>query len=207
MADITTICNQALAAVGTRTTIASIAEASNEARQCLLQYDSTRRFVLRSAYWGFARSYTQLALEKTRYGLPETPPNQPPATSAWNPQWEPPPPWLYSYRVPTSALAVRYLIPNSASEQPPIPFFGTPTLSQYPEWGHGPMPKFEIANSGSLGPTTDPTMTQRKVLLTNQPQAVACVTGDIQDTDMFDESFTRAFVQGLGRKHLLGIDR
>jgi hypothetical protein len=51
----TSICNRALNAIGTRSTIASLGEESNEARQCNILYASTRDSLLTMAAWNFAR--------------------------------------------------------------------------------------------------------------------------------------------------------
>lgn len=193
MADVTSICNQALAAVGTRTSITSIGEQSNEARQCLLQYDPTRRHLLRSAHWGFARAYVAPALLLARYGTPENPgPGKP--DYRWDAQQEPPPPWLYAYYVPSDSLAVRYIVPASATEistTPPI--FGTPSSTFWPENWMGPMVKFEISTVFA----GDKIVQGQTVLLTNMPRAIICYTRDVENPNLFDESFTRAFVQGL----------
>ena len=177
MADITSICNQALGAVGTRSSIASINEASNEARACLLQYDTTRKQLLRAAHWGFARSYKDLAVFKARYGTPENP----------GPVLQPEPPqaWHYAYFYPADCLAVRYLqsFADSGVISPPI--FST-TVMSYPADYASPTIKFEIASVDG-----------QTVILANYGKATACYTRDITDPSRFDESFTRALVQGL----------
>jgi len=58
--------------------------------------------------------------------------------------------------------------------------------------GFSPMPKYEMA-TGSAALSTVP----KNVLLTNVSQAIMCYTKDITDPTLFDESFSRAFVQGL----------
>lgn len=55
----------------------------------------------------------------------------------------------------------------------------------------GPMTKFEMATTPGSGIGGFP------VILSNMPQAIACYTSDVGDPNAFDESFTRAFVQGL----------
>jgi len=179
MADITSICNQALGAVGTRSSIASINEASNEARACLLQYDTTRKHLLRAAHWGFARAYQNLAVYKARSGTPENP--SPPTLTS-----EPPQPWHYVYNLPQDNLAIRYLqsFADGGTISPPI--FSSTTLMSYPADYSGPTIKFELA-----------TVDGRTVILTNYSKTSACYTKDITDPSYFDESFTRALVQGL----------
>ena len=192
MADITSICNQALAAVGTRSSIASINEASNEARACLLQYDPTRKHLLRAAHWNFARAYSKFQLMRAQRSTPEALVIPGGYASGWDERIEPAPPWLYAYAVPSTCLAVRYLIPDTESGNPAIPFFGTPS-NVSPGFPIGPMPKFELSHGYSpLHPEA-----KMNFLLTNYPRPVMCFTADITDPLFFDESFSRALVQAL----------
>lgn len=193
MADVTSLCNQALAAIGTRTTISSIAEQSNEARQCLVQFEPTRLQLLRAAHWGFARSYGSLVLLRARAGTPErgnSPPDYPPPT-VLHISTEPPPPWLYTYEMPPWALAIRYILPWSGQGNISPPIFGTTAFDTSSGGWQGPMVKFEIATipRGS-GPSWI------TCINTNQSQAVACATFNM-DASQFDASFARAFVQAL----------
>lgn len=55
------ICNLALSKAGTKSTISSFTEDSNEARQCALVYDDAVDFVLRKHTWGFAQKRVILA--------------------------------------------------------------------------------------------------------------------------------------------------
>jgi hypothetical protein len=190
MVDVTSICNQALAAIGTRTSISSIAEESNEARQCLLQYEPTKRHLLRAAHWGFARAYTNPALIKARYGTPENP-LSPPADYTWSPSsLEPPPPWVYAYSLASPhILAVRYILPGSVTGVISPPLFGTQGPG-WPEAWMGPMVKFETATITHDG-------APEYCMLTNMPRALICYTTDVDDPNQFDESFLRAFVQAF----------
>lgn len=193
MADITSLCNQALAAVGTRQAIASINEASNEARACLLQYDPTRKHLLRAAHWGFARVYAKFPVLRAHRSTPEAlTPVGGGYWTGWDERYEPPPPWLYAYTVPGDCLAMRYIIPSPERGAPAVPFFSSP-MEQHPGMGFSPMPKFELAQS------TPPlnTFSKVNVLLTNFSQAIMCYTTDVTDSMLFDEGFSRAFVQGL----------
>lgn len=58
----TIICNLALSAIGTRSTITSLTEASAEAQTCALHYVNVRNELLRDANWNFARKQINLAL-------------------------------------------------------------------------------------------------------------------------------------------------
>src|SRR5258708_25919710 len=96
MASEVTICNRALQAIGTRTTIASLTEDSVEARNCNLIYADTRDEVLQMAYWNFAQKTAYLALLKS---APGTPTNASSAAIQWSAAF-PAPPWLYEYAYP-----------------------------------------------------------------------------------------------------------
>jgi hypothetical protein len=192
MTDVTSLCNQALAVVGTRSTISSISEASNEARACLLAFEPTRKQLLRAAHWGFARAYNAFPLILANRNTPEA--LFPPANYApgWDARWEPPPPWLYGYKYPTGVIAIRYIVPLPDATQPAIPFTSAPN-SFVPSANSGPMPKFEISVNMEPGSSTQKT----GVILTNVRKAVFCYTDDTADVTLFDESFNRAFVQAL----------
>jgi hypothetical protein len=56
------ICNMALSRIGVTQPIASLAEASNEARICSLWYDLCRKSILRAFQWKFARKISPLQL-------------------------------------------------------------------------------------------------------------------------------------------------
>ncbi|MBX3502795.1 MAG: hypothetical protein KF889_25400 [Alphaproteobacteria bacterium] len=62
MASIVAICNLALSRLGTRDTIASLDEASVEARICKANYTQVRDELLREFDWNFARRVETLAL-------------------------------------------------------------------------------------------------------------------------------------------------
>lgn len=203
MADVTSICNQALAAVGTRSTISSIAEASNEARACLTQYEPTKRHLLRSAHWGFARDYMILPLMKAHRSTPAY--SQPPTEvlkPGWDPRFEPPPPWLYAYRLDSAMLAIRYIVPQSpdsfsGASSNGVPMFGTASSVFDASLFLGPAVKFELANIDDFLVFPAGQKLPFNALLTNMPRAIACYTKDVTDPNFFDESFLRAFVQGL----------
>lgn len=196
MADITSICNQALAAIGTRTTISSINEASNEARQCLLQYEPTRRHLLRAAHWGFAKEIVYLAVVKAHRSTPGFRHTANVAAGAWDQRFEPPPPWLYAYSLNTEILAVRYILPATMEGTISPPIFGTNAISYDQANSMGPMVKFE---TGILVDYSEQWVFRGflPVLLTNMPQALVCFTRNVTDPNFFDESFLRAFVQAL----------
>jgi len=82
----TDICNLALARLGSRFTIASLAEDSAEARVANLIYDQSLNVTLRRHPWNFATARAALALSGTA-----------------------PQDWSYSYALPADCLHARYL--------------------------------------------------------------------------------------------------
>lgn len=83
----TDICNMALAYIA-KGRIASMEEQTEQARQCKLFYDTTKKDLLRNYTWGFAKRITKLA-ELT--------------------QTEPSPYWTHIYAYPQKCVAVRKL--------------------------------------------------------------------------------------------------
>jgi hypothetical protein len=138
------VCQRALADIGTRSTVTSVAppDGSQEAFYCNLYYNNVRDHILRAANWNFSKLTLQLALWKA---LPGTPENPTAATiSGWSTSY-PAPPWTYSYFYPGDCLRARALIgqPQQVPMAPPI-FSGSagtnPPISQ-----RLPMARFEIA--------------------------------------------------------------
>lgn len=83
----TDIANLALSIAGSTVTIASLDEKSVAGRQCKLWYDFTRRQVLESHNWGFARKRKALA------GHGEDPPAE----------------WTYRYQYPADCIKARLI--------------------------------------------------------------------------------------------------
>lgn len=83
MASIIEICNRALSNIGNNRSINSLTEASKEAGQCSLYFDSCRDAVLADAEWKFATK--RLALADTN---------------------NPPQDWAYAYQYPTDCLRI-----------------------------------------------------------------------------------------------------
>lgn len=108
MASDTDIVNRALAAIGTRTTIASFLEPSNEAKQANLLYIPLRDELLRLAPWNCCTTYNVLQFISAAPGTPENPSQSP---SLWNKSL-PAPPWAYEYAYPTDCLRDLFIIPQ-----------------------------------------------------------------------------------------------
>lgn len=177
------ICNNALAAVGSRSTIASLDEGSNEALQCRLQYESTRDTLLRSAPWGFARRVASGALLKTATGI-----------SPWDSS-QPPPPWQYQYAYPSDCILFRYLIgqnPNDLGVQMygafPVPL-NTP--AQPARWA-----KFIDVDGNGI---------EVQTICTNAPQAIFCYTRRVIDVAQYDSLAQAAFIAALGSQICIAL--
>lgn len=117
------ICNRALSAIGTRSSIASLTEGSAEATLCALHYDNTRTSVLRTHTWSFAKRQTALALIGAASGTPENP------LGAGILSIDP---WLYYYAYPVNCLRVRSIYnpvyAGSGAKVPVIPYEIASTL-------------------------------------------------------------------------------
>lgn len=81
----TDICKQALASIGTRSSITSITDGSTEANYCLLLYAPLRDFLLREGDYDFAM--TSVVPAAAAVGVP--------------------PPWSFIYTYPVTALRIR----------------------------------------------------------------------------------------------------
>lgn len=180
------ICNQALAAIGTRSTIASLSEQSNEAIQCALQYASTRDQLLRSAPWNFVRAYANLSVLKSAPGTPEYGNTVPPT------YWDstlPPPPWLYEYAYPSDCLWARAVMAQYPIGTFDVPIFSS--ISQMPmNYGGTPVP-FVVASD------KDENNNSIKVILTNTPNAILLYNRAETDPNMFDSEFVIALINGV----------
>lgn len=139
------ICNQALQSIGTRSTIASLSENSNEARACNLLFNDTRDQVVGMHLWNFCRSTQILGLLKCAPGTPEFTGS---ATALWNPNY-PAPPWLYEYRYPNDCEQMRYVTPQVANTLGTVPIFSADGLNYAAQWP-GPCSKFVVAMDTAL---------------------------------------------------------
>jgi hypothetical protein len=191
----TEIANRALSAISARATIVNVdLEASSEAKQTRLIYDSTRDALLRSAHWNFAKRTTYLTLLKSAPGTVENP-----AGGAWNDQTMPAPPWLYEYAYPSDCLLVRHITPPPSTVDaatPPIFSTGFSGPSLVPQTRGTP---FEVALS------LDNTLQPIKVILSNVRTAVGCYTLRVTSEDLWDASFEEAMVHALGARLALPL--
>lgn len=181
MTDEVTLCNRALAAIGTRSTISSIqpSDGSKEANACALLYYPTRDELLRAAHWDFARNQITLSQLKSSSDTNSTCPV----------------PWGFEYAYPSDCLKMRYILPFMDVSNPgTVPFMtsATPAALGLGYWGN-PV-RFVVATDKNTS-GNDST-----VLLTNQAQAIGVYTKQITNPDLFDSQFQSALVEALGAK-------
>lgn len=193
------IWNRALAAIGTRSTVAGLNEDSNEARNCAILYDGVRDQLLQAARWNFARGMLRLTLLKAAPGTPENP-----VTSATPTQWNatmPQIPWLYSYAYPAECIQLQRIPLQQTVWNGDVPLTTTPNGIMY---GASQSPiasaRFEVAQD------VDPlTGTPIRNILTNVCQAVGVFTRETTDPNMFDGTFTEGLVQALAGKLAIAL--
>lgn len=174
------LCNRALAAIGTRSTISSItpSDGSEEANQCSLLYYPVRDQLLRSAHWDFARAQNYLAQLKSSQDTNSTCPV----------------PWAYEYAYPSDCLKARYIQPYFYTAAPQgVPLTTAPIVPLQPScYGSGNRPiRFVVATD------KDQNNNDGTVILTNQPQAILIYTRLITNPNLFDSQFQEALVAAL----------
>lgn len=102
------IVNQALQGFGSRTTVASLTEISNEATQANIIIQQLRLEILRKAPWNSATIFDNLTLVSS---APGTLTNPTAPTTTWR-RGQPSPPWLYEYAYPTNCSRPLWIVPN-----------------------------------------------------------------------------------------------
>lgn len=141
MTTTTDIANRSLQLLGTRTTIASLSEGSNEAIQSNLIINQLRDDLLRMAPWNCSFTFRTLNLITAAPGTPE---NTSAATSTWQ-RGQPAPPWAYEYQYPSDCLRAQVIIPQfTTGFASGIPIT-TAVTGGSPNWWTGPPVKFKVA--------------------------------------------------------------
>ena len=175
--DQVTLCNLALSAIGTRSTIASMTEGSAEAAQCALHYAPALEAVLQAARWNFARKQAILTL------LQDATQGQPVPT-----------PWMYEYAYPSDCTQGRFVMPT-VQVNLPSSVVGTPTVPS----AVGTPVRFLISTD------QDANGNQILVLLTDQPQATFVYTSRVTNPNLFDGQFLEAFRYYLGARVCIAL--
>jgi len=192
----TDITNRALQAIGTRSTIASMTEGSNESNNASLCYAATRQEIIRGAPWNFATATAALTLIKSAPGTVETPLY--PVSGVWSNSY-PPPGWLFEYGYPADCLRARKLVCNystPAGTTPPLFPFGTGAALAF--WDL-PGQRFQV--TADLDVNGNPFT----CILANTAAAILCYLRDITIEDIWDAMFTEAMVYALAGKLALAL--
>jgi hypothetical protein len=137
----TDITNDALQLLGTRTTVASLSEQSNEAIQANLIITKLRDQLLRMAPWSCSFNFANLTVITAAPGTPE---NTSTAATTWA-KGIPPPPWAYEYQYPADCLRAQVIIPQYATGFASGIPITTAVTGGAPTWWSGPPAKFKVA--------------------------------------------------------------
>jgi hypothetical protein len=176
MADLIAIANLSLSRIGTRSSIADLAEDSPEARSFNIIYEQARDETLEALDWGFARARRYLA------GL-----------------GSPPLDWLYRYAYPSDCLKIRGIF------QPLSLNTGTPSgaalslagqIAQVDNAGLASLAAPPIAYEAAID--LDSQGNDLKVIYCDQPQAMAYYTKRVTNTALFPAGFVSAISWACG---------
>lgn len=189
------IVNRALAQIrGKRLT--NLLGPDNETYWANLFYDETRKALLRAAHWDFSRYTNYLVLQKAAPGTPE---NTTSTSSTWVEATMPAPPWLYQYAYPSDGLQVWMIVPQlpSGNGQGVV---GTPA-----PYLQGMLYARNMAVPFKAARGTNTASEACRIILTNQPDAIAVYSQDVEDPDLWDDSFTAAMTNALAARLALPV--
>jgi hypothetical protein len=185
------IANRALSDAGTRSTISSFTEGSNESNAVSLIYAPVRQQALRAAHWGMAGATATLSLLKSAPGTLETPAY--PTSGVWSSAY-PPPPWSYEYAYPPDCLQCRKLVMNySPRTGGAVPMYPNQLLGGVGGFA-APGQMFSVATD------LDNSNNQISVILANIDQAILSYTRDIVVESLWDPQFQECVVGALAAK-------
>lgn len=203
MTSTTDIANRALTAIGTRSTIASLTEQSNEARVMNRLIQPLRGQLLRMAPWNCATLFANLAVICSAPGTPENPDS---TATSWQ-RGLPPPPWAYEYAYPSDCHKPLWVVPQFASGfSSGIPIT-TAVTGGIPNFINGPPVTYKVGIdkvSPSTGLPSD-TGADTKVIWTNQQNAILCYISNVTDPGVMDEQFIEAWVQALAGRGAVAL--
>lgn len=140
MTQLIDIGNRALQALGSRTTMASLTEASNEAFQTNLVITQVRDELLRTAPWNCA---TNTAVLTYITSVPGTPENLFPAPPTWR-KGLPAPPWAYEYQYPVDCLRPISIVPQFTTGFSGGVPITTAITGGVPSFWNGPPVRFKV---------------------------------------------------------------
>ena len=197
MTSTTDIANRALAAMGSRSQIASLTESSPEAQAANLWIDSLRREILRMAPWNCAKNTNQLALVCAAPGTPENPTV---GTIQWQ-KGQPPPPWSYEYAYPSDCIRPLWIVPQFTTGFASGVPITTAVTGGAPSFWQGPPVRYAVGidqiNPATGLVDTSPAGQDAKVILTNQEFAILTYLRNVTNPDVMDDAFVQAWVAAL----------
>jgi hypothetical protein len=193
----TDIANRALSLIGTRSTIASLSEQSNEAIAASTWIDVVRDEVARLAPWNCVKNFNLLTLSCAAPGTPENPN---PGTSQWA-KGIPPPPWAYEYLYPADCLRPLWIVPQfQTGFGAGIPIT-TAVTGGAPAFWNGPPVKFQVSidqiDPGTGLPASPPLGIDTRIILTNQEFAILFYCKRVTLPDVMDDNFRAAWEMAL----------
>lgn len=205
------ICNRALSVIGTRSTIASMTEGTDEADACTIHFEGACKALLRLAPWSFARATVQGALIAAAPGTLENPGGTVPLplipVGPANPSGSTPPmivSWQYEYAWPQGCIRlrqVRYPTDQPGSSGGVAPLWPGVNMNTFlPD-----MASMSLENHVPYQISLDKDASGNwiKVVLSNIENAVFIYTALIDNPDLWDDEFSEAFVFMLA-SHLVG---
>lgn len=198
----TDIANRALSLIGTRSTIATLSENSNEAIQANIYLVQTRKEIVRMAPWNSATNYNSLAVICAAPGTPENPGV---GQTVWT-KGIPPPPWAYEYAYPSDCIRPLWIVPQfSTGFSAGVPIT-TAVTGGAPQFWNGPPVKYKVGID-QIGPAGTPSVSgvDTKVIWTNQEQAILCYLKDITDPDVMDNQLQQAWVSLLAARLAIAL--
>lgn len=192
----TDIANRALAAIGTRSQIASLSEQSNEAINASIWIDTCRRQLLRMAPWNSCRNFNALTLICAAPGTPENPTA---GTVMWQ-KGQPPPPWSYEYAYPSDCVRPVFIVPQyNTGFAPGVPIT-TAVTGGAPAFWMGPPCKFAVGIDQVVNGTPAVGGPDVKVIWTNQEFAILAYCKDVTDPGVMDDQLQEAWAMFLAAK-------
>lgn len=162
------IVNFALIKAGSKISIGSLYDGTDEAKVALRIYGQTRDRLLATGEWDFAQRVAAGQLIKQ---APSIPPSY--IATPWTPAY-PALPWAYEYAYPMDAVQVR-----GVKRQPVF----IPNYDPRYE-------RFEVANDDGFNPP-------QKVVLCNIPNAIIVYAGQVTDPAQMNVAFVEALASAL----------
>lgn len=198
MTSLVDIANRALQELGSRTTVASLTEGSNEAIQCNIAILPVIDELLTAYHWNWSRRTVTLALWKAAPGTPE---NASAVATVWSPAY-PPPPWRYSYMYPSDCIQGQFIVP-----QPPlnasggIPIFPSTPFAPYGALADLTARAVRFVVAADVNENGVPIT----VILTDQSQAILVYTARIEDPTQWSSPFIQLVVLSLAERICMPI--